>query len=134
MDGDLAAIVPMSDPRGATAMGGFGYILRAFAGDMVPMVAFLSVLLTTGNIFVATGIGSAAALVQIGWALTRHRPVGGPASASSRCWAARRCSRAIRASSWSTLWSKRCLLMGRHHCWPAPGGSARTTQTCSFAG
>lgn len=57
-------------------MGGFGYVLRAFAGDMIPMTAFLSILLITGNIAVATGIGVAAALIQVGWALARRVAVG----------------------------------------------------------
>ena len=57
-------------------MGGFGYVLRAFAGDMVPMAAFLCVLLISGSIAAAAGIGIAAALLQVGWATARRETVG----------------------------------------------------------
>ena len=57
-------------------MGGFGYVLRVFAGDMIPMAAFLGVLLASGSVAAATMIGAAAALAQVGWALARRKAVG----------------------------------------------------------
>ena len=57
-------------------MGGFGYVLRVFAGDMIPMAAFLGLLLAGGSIVEGTMIGAAAALAQVGWALARRQAVG----------------------------------------------------------
>ena len=57
-------------------MGGFGYTLRYFAGDLVPMVLFLGVFLITRNILLAMGLGVAASLVQVSWALIRRTPIG----------------------------------------------------------
>jgi intracellular septation protein len=57
-------------------MGGFGYILRAFASDLVAMAVFLGVMLATGNILIATGLGMAAGLAQLALALMRRRAVG----------------------------------------------------------
>jgi intracellular septation protein len=57
-------------------MGGFGYTLRSFAGDMVAMILFLVLVLVTRNIWLATGLGVAAGVGQVTWLLLRRKPVG----------------------------------------------------------
>jgi len=59
-----------------TVVGGFGYTLRYFAGDLVPMMLFLGTFLITGNILLAMGLGVAASLVQVTWALVGRTPIG----------------------------------------------------------
>lgn len=68
-------------------MGDFGYTLRYFAGDLVPMIVFLRIFLATGNIVhilgyaipnivFALGLGIAASLAQLIEALIRGRQIG----------------------------------------------------------
>jgi intracellular septation protein len=57
-------------------MGGFGYTLRYFAGDLVPMILFLGSFLATGNIVLAVGVGIAVSLVQVMWALICGNSIG----------------------------------------------------------
>lgn len=57
-------------------MRNFAFTLLAFAGDVVPMGVFLATVLATGNIFLATGVGIALSVAQLGWASFRHQPIG----------------------------------------------------------
>jgi intracellular septation protein len=57
-------------------MGGFGYTLRYFTGDLVPMILFLGTFFVTKNIVLAVGFGIAASLTQVIWARIRRRPIG----------------------------------------------------------
>jgi intracellular septation protein A len=55
---------------------GLGHTLRFFAADLAPMILFMVIVLTTGNIFLATGIGIGVGLAQVGWQLARRLSVG----------------------------------------------------------
>jgi intracellular septation protein len=57
-------------------MNGLGYTLRYFAADLAPMFLFLVIVIATGNIFLATGIGIGLSLVELAWALARRKPIG----------------------------------------------------------
>jgi intracellular septation protein len=57
-------------------MSRFGYTLRYFANDMIPMILFLALFLTTDNIMLATGFAIAVGVGQVAYALGRHRPIG----------------------------------------------------------
>jgi intracellular septation protein len=57
-------------------MAGFGYTLRYFAGDLVPMILFLGTFLVSGNILLAVGVGIAASVAQVMGALIRQNPIG----------------------------------------------------------
>ena len=57
-------------------MGDFGYTLRYFAGDLVPMIVFLGIFLATGNIVFALGFGIAASVAQLIYALIRRKQIG----------------------------------------------------------
>jgi len=57
-------------------VGDFGYTLRYFAGDLVPMIVFLGIFLATGNIVFALGFGIAASVAQLIYALIRRKQIG----------------------------------------------------------
>ena len=57
-------------------MSRFGYTLRYFANDMIPMILFLVLFLTTKDIMLATGFAIAVGVGQVAYALSRHRPIG----------------------------------------------------------
>jgi intracellular septation protein len=54
----------------------FGYAVRYFANDMIPMILFLVLLIATKDIMLATGCGIAVGLGQVVYALVRRQPVG----------------------------------------------------------
>jgi intracellular septation protein len=57
-------------------MNGFGYTLRYFTADLIPMILFVVIFMVTQNIMLATGIGIAVGLGQLIYALARRRPIG----------------------------------------------------------
>jgi intracellular septation protein len=57
-------------------MNSFGYTVRYFANDMIPMILFLVLFMTTKNIMLATGFGIALGLGQVAYGLARRRPIG----------------------------------------------------------
>ncbi len=57
-------------------MGGFGYTLRYFATDLASMIVFFVVFLITKDIYLATGVGIAVGVAQLGWGLVRRAPAG----------------------------------------------------------
>ena len=57
-------------------MGGFGHTARLFALDLISMILFLVIVLATGNVFLATGVGIAAGLAQLAWQAGRRRAIG----------------------------------------------------------
>lgn len=70
-----------------TVMGDFGYTLRYFTGDLVPMIVFLGIFLCTrnivqilgfgiSNIVFALGFGVAVSIAQLIYALIRQRQIG----------------------------------------------------------
>jgi intracellular septation protein len=59
-----------------TALGDFGYTLRYFAGDLVPMIVFLGIFLATRNVVFALGVGIAVSVAQLIYALVRRSQIG----------------------------------------------------------
>src|SRR5271170_1117329 len=68
-------------------MGDFGYTLRYFTADLVPMILFLGIFLSTknivhifgfgiSNIVFALGFGISASLAQLIYGLSRRRQIG----------------------------------------------------------
>jgi len=57
-------------------MSSFGYAVRYFANDMIPMILFLLLFMTTKDIMLATGFGIVVGLGQVAYALARRQPVG----------------------------------------------------------
>ena len=57
-------------------MSRFAYTLRYFANDMIPMILFLVLFLTTKDIMLATGFAIAVGVGQMAYALGRRRPIG----------------------------------------------------------
>lgn len=57
-------------------MYGFGYTLRYFVFDLASMILFLVLVLTTGNVYLATGLSLALGIGQLVWCLLRRQPVG----------------------------------------------------------
>jgi intracellular septation protein A len=57
-------------------MKGLGHTVRYFATDVASMILFFVVFLTTGNIYLATGVGIAFGVLQVAWGLVRRQPIG----------------------------------------------------------
>jgi intracellular septation protein len=57
-------------------MSQFTYAVRYFAGDMVPMILFVAVFMTTKNIVLATAVGIAVGIGQVVYGFVRRRPIG----------------------------------------------------------
>jgi intracellular septation protein len=57
-------------------MSRFGYAVRYFASDMIPMILFLVLFLATQDIMLATLFGIVVGLGQVAYALARRRPIG----------------------------------------------------------
>lgn len=49
---------------------------RVLAEDLASTILFGVVLVATGNLFLAVGLGMALGVAQIGWALVRRQPLG----------------------------------------------------------
>jgi intracellular septation protein A len=57
-------------------MNRFGYAVRYFANDMIPMILFLALFMLTRDIMLATAFGIAIGLAQVAYGLARRRPIG----------------------------------------------------------
>ena len=57
-------------------MNNFGHALRYFVNDMIPMILFLAIFMTTKDILLATGFGIAVGAGQVAYGLARRQPIG----------------------------------------------------------
>jgi intracellular septation protein len=57
-------------------MSQFAHAVRYFTGDIIPMILFLAIFMTTKNIMLATAVGIAVGVGQVAYGLARRRPIG----------------------------------------------------------